>query len=192
MEKQSLFDRINRSMNRRSFLALGAVTAISTLLPSYAFTSTEELNTPERSLYFYNIHTDERLKTVYWQDGEYMPEALEEINFLMRDYRNDEIKEIDTKLLDLLYDINKKMKTRQPFHITSGYRSPETNAMLHKKSKKVGVNSLHIYGMAVDIKMPGRSIESLRNVATNLKVGGVGYYPRSNFVHVDIGKVRYW
>lgn len=192
MKSESLFNRINKVISRRSFLALGAATAISTFLPSYSFSSTEEFNAPERSLYFYNIHTDERVKTVYWQDGEYIPSALDEINYLMRDYRTGGIKEIDTKLLDLLYSINKKMKTRQPFHVTSGYRSPETNAMLKKKSKGVGTNSLHIYGMAADIKMPGRSIESLRNVATNLKVGGVGYYPRSNFVHVDIGRVRYW
>ncbi|MBI4826258.1 MAG: YcbK family protein [Nitrospirae bacterium] len=192
MKPDKSCDKTNNGLSRRSFLALGAATVATTLFPSYVTASLEEMKVPERSLYFYNIHTDEKLKTVYWQDNAYIPDSLAEINFILRDYRTGGIKDIDTKLLDLLYVINKKMKARQPFHVMSGYRSPETNAMLRKTSRGVGSNSFHIYGMAVDIKVPGRSIESLRNIATKLKAGGVGYYPRSNFVHVDIGSVRYW
>lgn len=192
MKDDRLPDSIDNAVSRRRFLALGAAAAASALLPSYSMASVEDFLASERSLYLYHLHTGETLKTVYWQDNRYLPDALAEIDHIMRDYRTGELKEIDTKLLDLLYAINRKMATRQPFHITSGYRSPKTNAMLKRRGKGVGLNSLHIYGLAADITVPRRSLESLRYVATKLRAGGVGYYPRSNFVHVDVGKVRYW
>ncbi|MBI4844192.1 MAG: YcbK family protein [Nitrospirae bacterium] len=183
---------IDEGLSRRKFLAFGAVSALSAILPSNLFAALKNSNSSERALNFYNIHTDERLKTVYWHNDRYLPEALAEINHLLRDYRTDEVMEINTKLLDLLYAINRNMQTSQPFHVMSGYRSPATNAMLVKEGRGVGQKSLHMYGMATDISVPYRSLSSLRNVAKYLKAGGVGYYPESDFVHVDIGRVRYW
>jgi uncharacterized protein YcbK (DUF882 family) len=138
------------------------------------------------------MHTAERLKTVYWLQGEYLPEALGDINYILRDYRTDEVKPIDPRLLDLLYAMSRKLRTRRPFHIVSGYRCPATNAMLRRYNKGVAKRSLHIQGKAVDFRLPGYTLASLRRVAVALRGGGVGYYPRSNFIHVDTGKVRYW
>ncbi len=182
--------RDDEGFSRRDVLRLGAAAAVSTLLPSYASAALNDAS--ERGLYLYNLHTDERVKTVYWQNGRYLNGSLAEIDYILRDYRTGGIKEIDVRLLDLLASIYKKMGTRHPFHITSGYRSPGTNSMLKKKGRGVGRNSLHIYGKAADITVPGRSLESLRYAATKIRAGGVGYYPKSNFVHVDVGDIRYW
>jgi uncharacterized protein YcbK (DUF882 family) len=192
MKTDMTSNNTKKEISRRRFLAIGTAAAASAIIPSLASGAVEDHLAPERTLSFYSLQTDERLKTVYWQDGRYIPDALAEIDFIMRDHRTGDVKEIDTRLLDLLHSIYGKMGTRHPFHITSGYRSPATNAMLKKKGRGVGINSLHIYGMAADITVPGRSLESLRYVATKMRSGGVGFYPRSNFVHVDVGDIRYW
>jgi uncharacterized protein YcbK (DUF882 family) len=146
----------------------------------------------ERSLSFYNLHTSESLKTVYWEGGEYIAPALADINRVLRDHRTGEKHDIDSRLLDLLCDLNLRLDTTEPFHIISGYRSPATNAMLHANSSGVAEHSLHMDGKAVDISIPGRSLSLLRNTALAMKTGGVGYYPSSDFVHVDVGRVRSW
>jgi uncharacterized protein YcbK (DUF882 family) len=140
----------------------------------------------------YETHTKESVATVYWVDGTYLPEALTDINRVLRDFRTDEVKPIDTGLLDLVCAIRVRLKAQDPFHVISGYRSPKTNAMLRKNNRGVARKSLHQYGKAVDIRLPGCSLSLLRRVATELRAGGVGYYPRSNFIHVDVGQVRYW
>ena len=147
---------------------------------------------PERSLSFYNLHTDEKLKTVYWAQGEYIPGSLDDIHHILRDFRTNELHPIDTRLLDLLCELNSTMETRGPFQIISGYRSPKTNASLREHSTGVAEKSLHLKGMAADIRLPDRSIAQLRDAARSLKAGGVGYYPASQFVHVDVGRVRTW
>jgi uncharacterized protein YcbK (DUF882 family) len=147
---------------------------------------------PERSLAFYNTHTGQTLRTVYWLHGDYLSGALEEIDVILRDHRTGEIKSIDPRLLDLLFDLHAKLETNEPFHIISGFRSPATNALLRSSSGGIAKNSLHLDGKAVDIRIPGRAAGTLRQAAVALRAGGVGYYPRSNFVHVDIGRVRYW
>ena len=124
--------------------------------------------------------------------GEYLSEALEHINYIFRDRRTQEIHSIDTGLLDLLYTLKRHLKTDAPFGLVCGYRSPKTNAMLRKKSKAVAKKSFHLRGQAVDIRVPGVKTASLRKAAMAIKGGGVGYYPRSRFVHVDVGPVRYW
>jgi uncharacterized protein YcbK (DUF882 family) len=146
----------------------------------------------ERSLSFYNLHTGETLRTTYFENGRYIPGALEEVNFILRDFRQNEIKPIDPNLLDLLVRIHQRLDTNQPFDIISGYRSPRTNAMLHARSEGVAVHSLHVDGRAIDICVPGRSLINVRRAAMTLFGGGVGYYPRSGFVHVDTGRIRYW
>jgi uncharacterized protein YcbK (DUF882 family) len=146
----------------------------------------------ERSLSFYNLHTSESIKTVYWQGGDYLAPSLAEINRVLRDHRSGEKHQIDPKLLDLLCDLRLRLDTTEPFQIISGYRSPGTNAMLHAKSDGVATRSLHMDGKAVDIRIPKRSLSVVRNTALAMKAGGVGYYPSSDFVHVDVGRVRSW
>ncbi len=184
-------DRLAR-LTRRRFLRIGALSATSLLLPGAAWARLRAPAARARSLAFYNTHTDESLKTVYWEKGHYIPGALDEINFIMRDFRANEILPIEVPLLDLLHTISRHLNTSQPFHIISGYRSPATNAMLAAQSEGVALHSLHQYGMAADIRVPGRHLARLHRVAVALRGGGVGYYPRSDFIHVDIGRVRYW
>ncbi len=161
-------------------------------MPGKAFASLSGLSQPERSLAFYNTHTGEQLKTVYWEQGNYLKQSLEDINFILRDFRTNQIKDIDTGLLDLLFAIRNKLETQQPFHIISGYRSPDTNAFLRAHSTDVAEHSLHLVGQAIDIRTPGRDLRVLHKTAIALKGGGVGFYPKSDFVHVDVGRVRYW
>jgi uncharacterized protein YcbK (DUF882 family) len=145
-----------------------------------------------RELSFYNIHTGEALRTVYFEQGDYIPGALHEVNYFFRDFRANEVKPIDPRLLDLLHRIHFALDTSQPFNLISGYRSPATNALLASQSEGVAHHSLHMYGMASDINVQGRSLRLLQTVALAMRGGGVGYYPRSDFVHVDTGRVRHW
>jgi uncharacterized protein YcbK (DUF882 family) len=145
-----------------------------------------------RSLSFYNVHTGERLNTVYFENGSYVPAALGEVNHFFRDFRVNQVKPIDPRLLDLLYQIHLALATSQPFNLISGYRSPATNAWLASRSKGVSRHSLHMQGKASDINVQGRPLALLQNVARTIRGGGVGYYPDSDFVHVDIGRVRRW
>jgi uncharacterized protein YcbK (DUF882 family) len=179
-------------ISRRRFLTAGLVTTAACLFPHKAAAAAAKMFFPERKLFLHNIHTGESMKTLYWNEGTYVPEALEEINYLMRDYRTGEVKEIDTDLLDLLFALRRRLESKGPFEVISGYRSPETNALLRSRSKGVAKNSLHIDGKAVDIRLPGYALKSVRQAAVDLQRGGVGYYPSSDFVHVDIGRVRYW
>ncbi len=145
-----------------------------------------------RSLKFYALHTGESLTTTYWENGRYIPEELDRVNYVLRDFRANEVKPIDPSLLDLLTRIQYRLSTNEPFQVISGYRSPLTNAMLHANSEGVAVHSLHIEGKAIDISVPGRSLVQRRGAALAQQAGGVGYYPKSDFVHVDTGRVRYW
>jgi uncharacterized protein YcbK (DUF882 family) len=145
-----------------------------------------------RSLSFNNLHTGEKLKTEYWANGRYIPGALSEINHLLRDFRTGDVHRIDPKLLDLLNHLHHRMGSNAPFEVISGYRSPATNAMLHRRSHEVATHSLHMKGMAIDIRLPDRRLSNLHRTALSMRAGGVGYYPRSDFVHVDVGRVRHW
>ncbi|MGE5840512.1 MAG: YcbK family protein, partial [Deltaproteobacteria bacterium] len=145
-----------------------------------------------RSLSFYNTHTGEFLETAYWESGKYLSQPLSEIDYILRDHRTGQVIRIDADLLDFLHALRMKLRTQQPFHIISGYRSSETNAWLCRLNRGVVQNSLHVYGKAVDIRLPGCALSSLREAAMNLKRGGVGFYPRSDFIHVDVGRVRSW
>lgn len=145
-----------------------------------------------RRLSIYNVHTGERLNTVYYADGDYIPGALNEVNYFFRDFRANEVKPIDPRLLDLLSDIHGDLGTTKPFNLVSGYRSPATNAWLATQTEGVARHSMHIEGRAADINLPGRQLSFLERVALALRVGGVGYYPRADFVHVDTGRIRRW
>jgi uncharacterized protein YcbK (DUF882 family) len=179
-------------LGRRHILKMGALGLLASLCPSIGLAKTPSWRSPEKSLSLYNTHTEESLETVYWIEGRYLDEPLAEIDYIMRDHRTGEIKSIDPRLLDLLDSIKKRLGVKQPFHIISGYRSPETNALLRKIDKGVACKSLHIKGKAVDIRLPDIELSALRKVSMGLRRGGVGYYPKSEFVHVDLGRPRYW
>lgn len=146
----------------------------------------------DRTLAFRNLHTGDFLECWYWSNGSYDPAALEDIAFVLRDHRAGEMNPIDTDLLDLLARIRRELGTRQPYHVISGYRSPSTNAKLRAKSNGVAKKSLHMQGQAIDVRIPDVPLPELRRVGLGLKEGGVGYYPKSNFVHLDIGRPRFW
>ena len=145
-----------------------------------------------RELDFYNLHTGESLKTNYWAEGDYLPDALTNINHIMRDYRNNQMLPIELRLLDLLYVLRNNLNTTRPIQIISGYRSPATNNLLAANSDGVAKRSLHMQAKAIDLHIEGVPLKDLHRAAIALQSGGVGYYPKSNFVHVDIGRVRTW
>ena len=145
-----------------------------------------------RSLAMYNPHTGESLNSVYCENGYYVPGALHEINFFFRDFRANLVKQIDPRLLDLLHTIHQESDCGKPFNLVSGYRSPQTNAMLAAQYEGVARHSMHIEGKAADINLPGRQLSILQRIALALRFGGVGYYPQSGFVHVDTGRIRHW
>ena len=182
-----------KSFNRRSFLGYGALATAAAMVPATAQAAVSKR--PERVLSFFHTHTGERLKIAYCCDGIYQPEALSQLNHLLRDFRVDQEKPIDPKLFDLLNELGGTLETDQPYHIVSGYRSAQTNAMLRERGGAhtgVASSSLHMVGKAIDIRLPGVKLDHLRSAAASLKLGGVGFYPSSNFVHVDTGRVRYW
>jgi len=174
-------------MNRRHFLGL-ALTAAAT--PAFAKRKNDK---KPRILTLQHLHTDEKLRVVYRVGEHYQRDALQKLNKLLRDHRTNDTTAIDPKLFDLLYDI--QVRTGHPdgeFEIFSAYRSPKTNAMLRRTSRRVAKRSLHMTGQAVDIRLCGCSNRKVREAALALSKGGVGYYPRSSFIHVDTGPVRSW
>ncbi|TVR97940.1 MAG: DUF882 domain-containing protein [Rhodospirillales bacterium] len=175
--------------SRRQFVGFGIAT-LATLTPLSALASAPDVN--ERALAFQHLHTGESVKTVYWTRSGYIPEALKDINFILRDFRTDDIKAIDPGLLDFLFAMRRRLGTARPFEVISAYRSPRTNSALAQNSRGVAQNSLHMRGQAVDVRISGVGTRSLARLAQQLQAGGVGYYPRSNFVHVDVGRVRSW
>jgi uncharacterized protein YcbK (DUF882 family) len=145
-----------------------------------------------RRLAFYNLHTGEHVLATYWADGRYIPDQLREIDRVLRDFRTGDVRPIDRSLLDLLHVLQRSLDTPEAFHVISGYRSPRTNEMLRHEGSGVAANSMHIVGKAIDIRVPGRRLVDVRRAALTLHSGGVGYYPKSDFVHVDTGRVRSW
>jgi uncharacterized protein YcbK (DUF882 family) len=145
-----------------------------------------------RRLALDNLHTGERLDVAYWENGAYVPDALTAVNHVLRDHRNNEVHRIDPGLLDLLTTLSRRLDAGPSVEVISGYRSPATNALLHAESSEVAKSSLHTLGMAIDIRMAGLDLSYLRTAALSLDLGGVGYYPTSDFVHVDVGRVRRW
>lgn len=205
-------DILVEPFGRRSFLKLGILGSALLVLPQKVLAALEPVISPEiigspgwkeetglimesceeRRLHLYSTNTGETFNRVYWADGEYIPEALEEVNFLLRDYRANLVKEIDPNLLDLLYNLKQKLESNSPFHVISGYRSPKTNAALRKRNRSVARNSLHMSGMAVDLRVPDLHVKYLCDAAKDMRCGGVGYYARRGFVHLDVGDFRTW
>ena len=176
------------SLSRRRFLACaGTVGAGLLAAPRLALASVTE-----RRLSFLHTHTNERLSIAYASLGGYRPEALSRIDHLLRDFRTGDVHAIDPSLLDLLNRLTTLTESKRPFEVISGYRSPVTNAQLRSHSEGVAAHSLHMVGQAIDIRLTDVPLKTLREAALSVRIGGVGYYPASNFVHVDTGRVRYW
>ena len=178
-----------QGLARRGFLAAGMATLGMALAgPAMASASSSS----DRSLGFYNTHTGEKLVATYWRQGVYDRGALKDIDFILRDYRSNEVARIDRKLLDLLAVLHQRTGSRQAFQIISGYRSPRTNAILAAASGGVAKHSLHMEAKAIDVRLGDIALADLRDTAIAMQAGGVGFYPKSEFVHVDTGRVRRW
>lgn len=175
-------------ISRRQLL-LGVSAGLVTLVahPALAF-----VPKATRSINLLNTHTGEKLAITYWADGKYISGALGEIDHVLRDHRTGDVHPIDPKLIDKIALIHQNMESSKPYEVISGFRSPKSNSLLREKSKGVAKGSLHLQGKAIDIRLPGRELSSLRDAALALNSGGVGFYRGSNFVHIDTGHTRRW
>jgi uncharacterized protein YcbK (DUF882 family) len=180
---------VETGIGRRSILRLG-MAGMASFVANPAMATLNGIC--ERKLALHNLHTGETIRTTFWADGIFQSDTLRDIDFVLRDFRTGDVEKIDPQLLVLLHRISQTTGIDQPFDVISGYRSPKTNATLASNNNGVAKRSLHMQGMAIDICLPGIKLAHLRDAAISLKAGGVGYYPKSNFIHVDTGKVRYW
>lgn len=183
-------------MNRRSFLRAGAALASATLgasflaSPALAFVNNPSEN---RILKLYNDHTNERVEVAYWRSGWYDFSSFQEIEYILRDWRENITHTIDPTLCDVLYDISENIGGDKEIIVLSGYRTQKTNKMIRERGLgQSAKNSLHMKGKAVDFTIPSYKISKLHKIAERAAVGGLGYYPRKNFIHVDTGAVRHW
>lgn len=174
-------------ISRRRFLKFVCAATAACSLGTNIVSATVE---PERSLNMYNIHTGETVKTVYCYAGVYDPDALAKINYLLRCHYTNEVRAIDTGVLDLLSDIREQIGTDKQLNIISGYRSPEYNSFLISSGRRVAKGSLHLRGLAIDFSIDGINNKAISGIAKSFVAGGVGLYPE--FVHIDVGRVRYW
>lgn len=175
------------SLSRRRVIGLLAFGGLDLAIPRWAAGAV-----PSRSLRFDHLHTGERLSVEYFSAGVYVPEGLGAVDRLLRDFRTGDVHPIDPRLLDLLHVLGGATGSQRPFQVISGYRSPATNQMLRSRSEGVAFGSLHLTGQAIDIRLPDVPLTRLRDAALATGRGGVGYYPVSDFVHVDTGRVRRW
>ncbi|MGB3277688.1 MAG: DUF882 domain-containing protein [Pseudorhodobacter sp.] len=179
-------------ISRRGLLGAFAATAvIATPTYSNAFGFLRGAGDIRR-IKMYSGRTGESIDTIYWVDGDYIKDALKEINHFMRDWRTGSSTSIDPRTVDIMAASHRLMNVSEPYMMLSGYRSPKTNAMLRSKSRGVAKNSLHMRGQAADLRLKSRTIGQMAKAASACASGGVGSYSRSNFVHMDCGPIRTW
>ncbi|SET59040.1 YcbK family protein [Oceanicella actignis] len=183
---------MDQRLTRRGLLGLIGAGAALAAAPGLAAPATLRGKGDYRAIHLFSSRLGESVNTVYWIDGEYIPEALDEISHLLRDWRQDLVKPIDPRVIDILAEAHRKLDAAEPFEVVSGYRSPQTNAMLRRRSSGVARNSYHIKAMAADVTMRSRSVEQMYRAGLSCHGGGVGRYSRSGFVHMDCGPVRSW
>ncbi len=140
----------------------------------------------------YSGRTGESIDTIYWIEGDYIPDVLKEINHFMRDWRTDQTRSMDARTVDIMAASHNILNVSEPYMLLSGYRSPQTNAMLRSRSRGVAKNSLHMKGQAADLRLKSRSVSQMAQAAAACAAGGVGRYSKSDFVHMDCGVVRSW
>ena len=175
--------------SRRDVLRIGGLATLGLLMgPRLAAAAIPS----GRTLSFYCLHTGESLTVEYWAGGRYQPDGLRAVNRLLRDHRTDLLHPIDPELLDLVYTVRRRVDSREPIHVISGFRSRATNARLRRAGHGVAARSYHLSGRALDFFLPDRDLGQIRRAALLMQGGGVGYYPSSGFVHVDTGPVRTW
>jgi uncharacterized protein YcbK (DUF882 family) len=174
-------------MHRRKLLGLGLG-----LMSVSAYGTRARAAETSRTIAVTNVHTGESLDTAYWAAGDYVPDALQALNHVLRDHRTGAIHTMASGLFDLVTTVRTRLDSRVSIQVISGYRSPETNAALHAHSAGVAEHSLHMEGEAMDVRIEGVDLARLRDTAWSLQRGGVGFYPRSQFVHMDVGRVRRW
>lgn len=185
-------------LDRRGFLKSGLVamgTGIVTMMAPPAFAGMRMPENGSFKISFRNAHTGDSFSGVYRVGNKYLPDAFSRINYTLRDFRTGEEFPIDPRAIDIVYMVQQRTGQKNtPMEILSGYRSPKTNKMLRNASSRSGVakNSLHMVGQAIDLRLPGYSTRRIRDIAIDMRAGGVGYYPKSDFVHVDTGKIRHW
>lgn len=180
------------SLSRRALLGAFAATAL-VAAPTYANAFGFLRGAGDiRRLRMTSPRTGEKIDTIYWIEGEYIPDAVREISTFMRDWRSNEVKNIDTRTIDIMTAAHNLLNTSEPFTLLSGYRTPHTNAMLRSRSGGVAKHSLHLDGQAADLRLGSRSVGQMSQAAMACRGGGVGKYSRSNFVHMDCGVVRSW
>jgi len=182
----------SNGITRRGLLGVFAATAV-VAAPTYsnAFSLLKGAGDIRR-VRMYSGRTGESIDTIYWVEGEYIPEVTKEINRFMRDWRSDEVVGMDPRNYDIIAASHRLLDVTEPYMLLSGYRSPATNAMLRSQSRGVAKNSLHMKGMAADLRLKSRSVGQMAKAAEACSAGGVGHYYGSNFVHVDCGPVRTW
>jgi len=186
-------------MQRRTFLfgGLAALIAGPRLVEAKVHASPRlvkaKVHAAPRHICLYHTHTQECLEITYRREKGFLKSSLRKLNHFLRDYRTDQVRSIDPRLFDMLNSLQRRSHNRDGvFEIISGYRSPETNALLRRETDGVARHSLHQEGRALDIRLRGTPTSKVRALAVGMRRGGVGYYPSSDFVHVDTGDVRYW
>jgi len=179
-------------ISRRAILGVFAATAV-TAAPSFSSAAGFLRGAGDvRRVRMYSGRTGEKMDTIYWIDGEYVGEAVREISMFMRDWRNGKAVAMDTRTIDIIAATHNLLDVSEPYQLLSGYRSPQTNAMLRSQSGGVARNSLHMRGQAADLHLDSRSVNQIARAAVACQAGGVGRYSGSGFVHMDCGDVRHW
>jgi uncharacterized protein YcbK (DUF882 family) len=168
------------------------IKTILMLVSLFAIGSISGNTDDERSVSFFHTHTGDSLRVVYYRQGKYDSEAFAQLKVFLADWRDGKQHDIDPKLMDILWQLQQTTGSNNIWEVISAYRSPETNEMLRSKSSGVASKSQHLLGTAIDVRLRGIASDVLRDNAKSLQLGGVGYYAKSNFVHVDTGRVRYW
>lgn len=182
----------SNGLSRRALLGAFAATAV-TAAPTFSNAAGFLRGAGDvRRIAMYSGRTGESINTIYWIEGEYIKEALKEINHFWRDWRTDQVIGVDTRTIDITAAAHSLLDVNEPYMLLSGYRSPQTNAMLRSRSRGVAKNSLHMKGQAADLRLKSRSVHQVYKAASACKAGGVGKYSGSNFVHMDCGVVRTW
>lgn len=183
----------SNSLSRRRLLGAFASFSMISAAPVYAGTTGFLRGAGNiRRISLRSGRTGESIDIIYWIDGKYIKPALEEVNYFMRDWREDAVANIDRRQVDILAAAHHLLDTNEPFQMLSGYRTPQTNALLRRRSRRVAKSSYHIKGMATDVRLKSRSVSQMARAATAFHAGGVGRYSRSNFVHMDCGPIRTW
>ena len=182
----------SNGVTRRGILAAFAATAVTAAPVAANAFGIKRGAGDIRRIRMFSGRTGESIDTVYWIDGQYIPDAVAEVSYFMRDWRSNEVTSIDTRTLDIIAAAHRLLDVDSPYMMLSGYRCPKTNAMLRSRSSGVARNSLHMKGQAADLRLNGRSVSQIAKAAASCRAGGVGRYSKSNFVHMDCGDVRNW